>query len=150
MIMELNVTDRETAVQVLRLQQRAYAVEAQIIGNTALPPLRDTVGMLQQCTERFFGYFRDGQLVGAIAYERGGQTLFLCRLMVDPDCFRQGIASALLDFAIKQEPSASNIIVTTGSSNAPAIRFYERHGFYATERIQTPEEIELITLVKEI
>ncbi|WP_244956351.1 hypothetical protein [Geobacillus subterraneus] len=46
MMRELDVTDRETAVQVLRLQRRAYAVEAQIIDNTALPPLRDTVDTL--------------------------------------------------------------------------------------------------------
>ncbi|WP_223812087.1 hypothetical protein [Geobacillus sp. 46C-IIa] len=61
---ELDVTDRETAVQVLRLERRAYAVEAQIIGSTALPPLRDTVDTLRQCGERFFGYFQDGRLVG--------------------------------------------------------------------------------------
>ncbi|WP_233134479.1 N-acetyltransferase [Geobacillus sp. 46C-IIa] len=66
------------------------------------------------------------------------------------DWFRQGIASALLDFVIKQEPSVREIIATTGSRNAPAVRFYERHGFYATERIQTREEIELTTFVKEI
>ncbi|WP_223812074.1 N-acetyltransferase [Geobacillus sp. 46C-IIa] len=85
-----------------------------------------------------------------MAYERGGQTLHLCRLVVDLDWFRQGIASALLDFVIKQEPSVREIIATTGSRNAPAVRFYERHGFYATERIQTREEIELTTFVKEI
>lgn len=74
--------------------------------------------------------------------------LHLCRLMVDPDCFRQGIASALLDFVIKQEPSISEIVVTTGSGNAPAIRFYKHHGFRAIERIETPERIELTKLVK--
>ncbi|MBB6283912.1 GNAT family N-acetyltransferase [Geobacillus subterraneus] len=150
MIRELDMADSDAAIKVLRLERRAYAVEAQIIGSMALPPLRDTVDTLQQCGERFFGYFRDGRLVGAIAYERDGQALHLCRLIVAPDCFRQGIASALLDFVIKQETPISEIIATTGSRNVPAVRFYERHGFYATERIQTPEEIELTTFVKEI
>ncbi|WP_096225387.1 N-acetyltransferase [Geobacillus sp. FJAT-46040] len=148
MIAELHIADDETAVKVLHLQRRAYTIEAQIIGSTALPPLHDTIASLQRCGERFFGYFQGEWLVGAIAYERSGPTLHLCRLMVDPDCFRQGIASTLLDFVIKQEPSISEIVVTTGSGNAPAICFYERHGFRAIERIETPERIELTKLVK--
>ncbi len=148
MIAELHIADDETAVKVLHLQRRAYTIEAQLIGSTALPPLHDTIASLQRCGERFFGYFQGERLVGAIACKRNGKTLRLCRLMVDPDCFRQGIASALLDFVIKQEPSISEIVVTTGSGNAPAIRFYERHGFRAIERIETPERIELTKLVK--
>ncbi|KPD01031.1 Acetyltransferase (GNAT) family protein [Geobacillus sp. BCO2] len=148
MIAELQIADEKTAAMVLRLQRRAYAIEAQIIGSTALPPLHDAIASLQRCGERFFGYFQGEWLVGAIAYERSGSTLHLCRLMVDPDCFRQGIASALLDFVIKQEPSISEIVVTTGSGNAPALRFYGRHGFRAIERIETPERIELTKLVK--
>jgi ribosomal protein S18 acetylase RimI-like enzyme len=148
MIAELHIADDETAVKVLHLQRRAYAIEAQLIGSKALPPLRDTVDALQQCNERFFGYCQGERLVGAIAYERSGPTLRLCRLMVDPDCFRQGIASALLDFVIQQEPSISEITVTTGSGNAPAIRFYERHGFQVIEEMETLEGIKLTTLVK--
>ncbi|WP_445614064.1 GNAT family N-acetyltransferase [Geobacillus sp. YF-1] len=148
MIAELHIADYETAVMVLHLQRRAYTIEAQIIGSTALPPLRDTIASLQRCGERFFGYFQGERLVGAIACERNGKTLHLCRLMVDPDYFRQGIASALLDFVIKQEPSINEIVVTTGSGNVPALRFYERHGFRAIERIETPEGMELMKLVK--
>ncbi|AGT31785.1 N-acetyltransferase GCN5 [Geobacillus genomosp. 3] len=148
MIRELQLADKKTAAKVLHLQRRAYAIEAQLIGSTALPPLRDTVDALQQCGERFFGYCQGKRLVGAIAYKRNGPTLRLCRLMVDPDCFRQGIASALLAFVLQQEPSASGMVVTTGSGNAPAIRFYERHGFHAIEHIETSEGIELTKLVK--
>ncbi|QNU24876.1 GNAT family N-acetyltransferase [Geobacillus zalihae] len=148
MIAELRIADEKMAAMVLRLQRRAYAIEAQLIGSTALPPLHDAIASLQRCSERFFGYFQGEWLVGAIAYERSGPTLHLCRLMVDPDCFRQGIASALLAFVIKQEPSACEMVVTTGSGNTPAIRFYKRHGFRAIERIETPERIELTKLVK--
>ncbi|PJW14597.1 GNAT family N-acetyltransferase [Geobacillus sp. Manikaran-105] len=148
MIAELRIADEKMAAMVLRLQRRAYAIEAQLIGSTALPPLHDTIASLQRCGERFFGYCQGGRLVGAIAYERSGPTLHLCRLMVDPDCFRQGIASALLAFVIKQEPSACEMVVTTGSGNTPAIRFYKRHGFQVIEERETPEGIRLTKLVK--
>ncbi|MDF9298002.1 hypothetical protein, partial [Geobacillus stearothermophilus] len=55
MIAELQIADEKTAAMVLRLQRRAYTIEAQIIGSTALPPLHDTIASLQRCGERFFG-----------------------------------------------------------------------------------------------
>ncbi|KZE93108.1 hypothetical protein AVP43_03086 [Geobacillus stearothermophilus] len=55
MIAELRIADEKTAAMVLRLQRRAYAIEAQLIGSTALPPLHDAIASLQRCGERFFG-----------------------------------------------------------------------------------------------
>ena len=46
MIAELRIADEKMAAMVLRLQRRAYAIEAQLIGSTALPPLHDAIAFL--------------------------------------------------------------------------------------------------------
>jgi len=80
--------------------------------------------MLQQCGERFFGYMKQGQLAGVISYERTKTAVHICRLMVDPGFFRQGIVSALSKFVCHKERDACNITVMTGSANTPALCFY--------------------------
>jgi ribosomal protein S18 acetylase RimI-like enzyme len=148
MIREIDIAAGEWAEAVLRLQLRSYAVEAQLIGFAGLPPLQDTVATLQQCGERFYGYIKQGQLAGAISYERMKKTVHICRLMVDPGFFRQGIASALIEFVCHQERNANEIIVMTGSANIPALRLYERQGFREVEQMRMPEGIWMTKLVK--
>ncbi|MFB5164332.1 GNAT family N-acetyltransferase [Parageobacillus toebii] len=148
MIQEINIEADEWAEAVLLLQFRSYAVEAQLIGFLGLPPLQDTVATLQQCGERFYGYIKQGQLAGAISYERTEKTIHICRLMVDPGFFRQGIASALIEFVCHQERNANEIIVMTGSANIPALRLYERQGFREVEQMRMPEGIWMTKLVK--
>lgn len=150
MIQEIDIEADEWAEAVLLLQFRSYAVEARLIGFLDLPPLQDTVATLQQCGERFFGYMKREQLAGAISYERIEKTVQICRLMVDPDFFRQGIASALIEFVCHKEQNASEIIVTTGSTNMPALRLYQRHGFREVEQMRMPEGIFLTKLVKRL
>jgi ribosomal protein S18 acetylase RimI-like enzyme len=150
MIQEIDIAASEWAEAVLRLQLSSYAVEARLIGFLDLPPLQDTVATLQQCGERFFGYMKQKQLAGAISYERTEKTVQICRLMVDPDFFRQGIASALIEFVCHKERDASEIIVTTGSANMPALRLYERHGFREIGRMRMPEGVFLTKLVKRL
>jgi ribosomal protein S18 acetylase RimI-like enzyme len=150
MIREIDIAAGEWAEAVLRLQLRSYAVEARLIGFPGLPPLQDTVATLRQCGERFFGYMKQEQLAGAISYERTKKTVHICRLMVDPVFFRQGIASALIEFVCRKERDAHEIIVMTGSANTPALRLYERHGFCEVERIRMPEGVSLTKLVKRL
>jgi ribosomal protein S18 acetylase RimI-like enzyme len=148
MIRKIDIAACEWAKAVLHLQLRSYAVEARLIRFLDIPPLQDTVATLQQCGEQFFGYIEQGQLAGAISYERTEKTVHICRLMVDPDFFRQGIASALIEFVCRKERDAHEIIVMTGSDNIPALRLYERHGFCVVERMRMPEGISMTKLVK--
>lgn len=71
-----------------------------------------------------FWIMKQGQLAGAISYERTKTAVHICRLMVDPGFFRQGSASALIKFVCHKERDACNITVMTGSANTPALCFY--------------------------
>lgn len=128
-IRKINLRDRSVTRQLLSLQQASYAVEVRLIGLTDIPPLKDTVKTLRQSGETFYGYFMTEELVGALSYKRTGDVLDICRLMVHPAHFRQGIASELLQRIETAEHSIRKVTVTTSTKNEPAKSLYKRHGF---------------------
>jgi ribosomal protein S18 acetylase RimI-like enzyme len=150
LICPIDITSIEWAEKVLHLQFLSYAIEAQIIGFADLPPLKDTVQTLQQSGERFYGFFMNGELAGVISYERVGERVQICRLMVHPDFFRHGIGGALVKFICDVERDTKEIIVTTGTANTPAINLYQRHGFQEMERIEVAEGVSITKLMKRI
>lgn len=129
----LDLCNQLIAEQVLALQKLSYQVEADLIGYSGIPPLQDSLESLQACQEIFYGLRVGVDLVGAIAYERHEEIVEICRLMVHPDWFRQGIASRLLRSVEEADAAVRTFRVSTGSGNLPAIRLYQRAGYVAQQ-----------------
>lgn len=132
----LDLTDRETARTVLRLQRRAYRAEAEFIGFDEIPPLQESLEELERSGETFLGAYIEGVLAGVISWRLEGDVLDLHRLVVDPDRHRGGLGTALLRAALAAEPLARRAIVQTGASNEPADRLYRREGFVEVDEIE--------------
>jgi ribosomal protein S18 acetylase RimI-like enzyme len=129
-ISELDLTDDVVAANVHKLGRRAYAVEAELIGSTAIPALHETMDEMRAESLRWFGAWTDECLAGFAAWNRGPHGLLdIERLCVDPDFFRRGIASRLLRRVLAE---GGNATVSTGAANIPAIGLYERFGFTRT------------------
>jgi GNAT superfamily N-acetyltransferase len=146
----MDVTDREVAEILLKLQIPAYMVEAQLINFYDIPPLKDTVETLQTCGEHFFGYFKENELCGAISYLVKGKTLDIHRLIVNPNHFRKGIAKKLFLFIEEYVEGFDTIIVSTGSKNKPAVEFYLKRGFTVERVVQVNEQLSLTFFEKKI
>ena len=147
-IKHLDITDLAMATAVLALQRQAYRVEAEWLGRDDIPPLNEDTHDLQACGETFFGTVADGTLVGVISYKLVADTLDLHRLMVHPEHFRRGIARALVGFVEARESQARRAIVSTGSGNLPARRFYRRLGFQQTGEREPAPGLWIVTLEK--
>lgn len=139
MIGPLDLADAATVRELVALQRAAYAVEAELLGTGAIPALRETEAQLAACGETFLGAVRDERLVGAVSFRRDGDTLDIHRLMVHPDCFRRGIAGALLDAL----PAAARYVVSTGAANLPARALYERRGFRLVGERDLPDGVRI-------
>ncbi|WP_027409427.1 GNAT family N-acetyltransferase [Anoxybacteroides tepidamans] len=150
MIQKIETRFPKWAQAVLELQLASYAVEAKLINFDDLPPLKDTVETIQQSDEIFYGFFVRETLAGAISYERQHQTVHICRMMVHPDYFRRGIASSLIQFICDLENDATEITVTTGTNNAPAIHLYKRHGFKEVGKIEVASGIYITKFSKRL
>jgi ribosomal protein S18 acetylase RimI-like enzyme len=137
------------------LQRAAYAVEASLIGNCAIPGLSESVGALGQSREGFFGAWTsgagdgavdagEGVLVGLVAIERepgraewpAGVTR-ISRLAVDPAWHRRGVGRALILDVIDR--TGGVVVVSTGAANTPARRLYEGVGMLWLRDFFTPD-----------
>ncbi|WP_338754535.1 GNAT family N-acetyltransferase [Bacillus sp. FJAT-52991] len=147
MIKELDITNRKVAEEVLNVQLLSYQIEADIIGFSDLPPLKDTVETLQPCGETFFGYFINEELCGAISIKIEKDMVDIHRLIVHPKHFRKGIAEKLLNI-IEKKQEVEKVIVSTGSKNTPAVQFYLKHGFQVVEEIKVNEHLSLTRFEK--
>jgi ribosomal protein S18 acetylase RimI-like enzyme len=134
-IRAIDVTDPETAEQLLAVQHRAYAVEAELIGFDGIPPLQEDLAGLMASTEYWLGRYDGSSLVGAVAYELPDpETVEISRLVVDPAYTRQGHGRALLDHLDELERRPTSL-VSTGTKNTPATRLYESRGYQELDRI---------------
>jgi ribosomal protein S18 acetylase RimI-like enzyme len=134
-IRPIDVTDPATAEQLLTVQHRAYAVEAELIGFDGIPPLQEDLAGLMASTEHWLGRYDGSSLVGAVAYELpDADTVEISRLVVDPARPRQGHGRALLDHLDALEPRPISL-VSTGSANTPATSLYLSRGYQEIERI---------------
>ncbi|WP_051452025.1 GNAT family N-acetyltransferase [Actinospica robiniae] len=127
----LDLADPETLRQLWDLQRISYAVEARLIGFDGIPALHESLEQLRATDESSLGVCDGQKLIGAVSWTRlVDGTLDICRLVVDPEAHRRGVATALLDALDSLEP-ADLTIVSTGTANLPALALYRRRGFVA-------------------
>jgi len=147
MIKKLNHTSATTANMIYEVFQVSYRIEATLLNADYFPPLQITAEAIQKRETSFFGFWKADKLAAVIELDelKSISTTDICSLVVAPDYFRQGIALALLTFAVSYYPSSS-IIVETGALNVPAITLYKRFGFKETGKYMTTVDIEKIKL----
>jgi ribosomal protein S18 acetylase RimI-like enzyme len=126
------------AARLHAIQIAAYAVEAALIDNEAIPPLHESVDDLRRRPFDWLAALDGEQIIGAIALQPRADVVDIHRLIVDPAAFRRGAGSALIQ-AVLDQAGARPVFVATGAANAPARRLYERLGFTLTrEREAAP------------
>ena len=130
LIKKIDLSDKTLANQLLAVSLLAYKEESKIINYPQLPPLKENVVELMQSKTDFFGCFCGEKLVGAIELESKNSAIWICRLVVRPDYFQQGIASKLLAKILDDH---ATFFVGTAEKNRPAINLYTKFGFHYKE-----------------
>lgn len=149
MIRKIDLTDHHQVLDLLFLQQLSYRVEAELIGFKEIPPLWDSPKTLRESGECFFGYYDDdNKLAGAVSVKQGPKEMTLCRMMVHPDYFRQGIATQLLQYAESLAVPGLMIRVSTGTNNEPAVRLYTKFGYEPGQVMEVSPGITLTVYYK--
>jgi ribosomal protein S18 acetylase RimI-like enzyme len=135
------IIDSAVARDLLRIQHRAYAVEAALIGDDRIPALHETVADLTAANLRWWvavddapGGPDEGRILGAIGFTVGA-IVDIDRLVVDPGAFRRGIGRTLVD-SVVSAAGGRPVDVATGAANVPARRLYESIGFRLVDEIE--------------
>ena len=145
MIIKLDQTKNTQAMRIHGVFQRAYLVEAQLIGVREFPPLkRAQSDILTSCSE-FYGYIEADTLAAVIEIARNKSILEVHSLTVAPAFFRRGIADKLMQYVLN-ELGAIKALVETAAANEPALRLYKKHGFEITKYFTPDHGIEKVAL----
>ena len=128
----LDLSHRNDAVQLWKVQRRAYRIEADLIGFDGIPPLHESLDEMLAQPLRWLGIRVDGCIVAALGYTVGGGACDIDRLVVDPDHFGRGYGSALVAALL----DCPRITVSTGTANTPARRLYEKLGFQVIDELE--------------
>lgn len=137
MIKQINHQDRNISKQIVSVQIPAYKIEAQIIGFDGIPQLKDTVDTIETSSEIFIGYTQEDRLIAFLSYLQEENEFDICRLVVHPNYFKQGIARKLLKYFLNEIVSPpKKVIVSTGADNVPAINLYKSEGFAFLKNIE--------------
>lgn len=94
-----------------------------------IPPLLESFAEFQECEEKFLGFYKNKELIGAVSYITEKCQLTLCRMVVHPNHFRKGVAQCLLETLVIEESHVTTLKVSTGKANTPAFQLYLKNGF---------------------
>lgn len=148
MIHKLDINNRYTRLEIIELQRAGYVIEAALINYYEIPGLLEDESSLLETTEIFYGYSTHEKLVGIISYNIFDTTLDIHRLVVHPDYFNRGIATAMLKQIENHSKEIKRIIVSTGKKNYPAYNLYLKLGFKVVEEKEIAEGLAIVFFEK--
>lgn len=132
-IILLNHKDGCISKEIYTIFQNSYQKEADLIGIKNFPPLQRTKQNIQESNTQFWGLRQSEQLAAVVETSCIQRQLDIHSLVVNPSFFRQGLASYLLQFILKNS-NWTTAIVETAVANQPAIKLYQKLGFIERKR----------------
>ena len=82
------------------LFQRSYQIEALILEADNFPPLKRTLEQYINTDTEFYGFWQEQTLAAVIELRFSRQSIHVQSLVVDPDFFRHGIATKLMNHVL--------------------------------------------------
>lgn len=143
MIERLHQAQLAVAREIYLVFQLSYAIEAKLLNAINFPPLERSINDIMASRTQFYGYRDSGQLKAVVELSSNAATTHIQSLVVRPECFRQGIGSALIRFVLRKYDSKT-FTVETGLANDPATKLYERFGFKAARQWNTDHGVRKI------
>ncbi len=119
------------AAEILALQKRAYALEAEVTGDYHMEPLTQTVESIRADFARMvvLKAVQDGRIVGSVRAHQDEGTVTIRRLIVEPALHGQGIGSQLLRAVEESFPDCERYELFTARQSPRNVRFYSRRGY---------------------
>lgn len=136
--------------EILALQYIAYQSEARLFNSMDIPPLKQTIDEVRNEFDN--GIFlkavdESGNIIGSVrAYEKDN-TVYIGKLMVQPNMQKKGLGTKLLLEIEKQYPNKRYELFTSTKSISN-IRLYEKLGYKIFRKEAVSKELEFVYLEK--
>lgn len=138
----------DDAEAVLALQRQAYASEAALYDDWAIPPLTQTLAELRGefATHRILVARSENGLVGSVRGRLVDGTCHVGRLVVAPEHRRRGLGSRLMAAIEAAFPEAVRFELFTGHRSAGNLALYRRLGYEEFRRQAVSPRLTIVFL----
>ena len=147
---EIKKADKADLKEILELQYLAYQSEAALFGGKKIPPLTETPEEIE--AEYVQGIIlkmvdSDGRIIGSVRAKEEEGTVYVGKLMVNPDYQKKGYGTRLLLSIEKYFPEKRFELFTSTRSLAN-IRMYERMGYNLFDTKDVDDELTFVYMEK--
>ena len=135
--------------EILDLQYLSYQSEADLFGSRDIPPLKQT---LDEVIEEFnsgliLKMVLDDKIIGSVRAKVKDNTVYIGKLMVDPDHRCKGYGSRLLA-AIEGYFPCKRYELFTSTRSIDNIRLYQKMGYRIFEHKKVSDELTFVYMEK--
>jgi GNAT superfamily N-acetyltransferase len=143
--MEIKIAIRSDAQEILSLQKLAYQSEAAIYDDYKIPPLTQSLESIdaQFDDHTFLKAVEEGRIVGSVRAKTIGDTCYIGRLIVHPDCQNKGIGAKLMA-EIERLRQAERYELFTGVKSERNLYLYRKLGY---RQFRTEDETDRVKIV---
>ena len=148
--MNILKADYKDLEEILRLQYLAYKSEAALFGTDDIPPLKQTIkeviyeydhGIILKLVDD------DNVIIGSVRAKEENDTVYIGKLMVNPDHRGNGYGKRLLK-GIEKYSSCNRCELFTSTRSVDNIRLYEKNGYKEFKREALNEELIFVYMEK--
>ena len=147
MIVKIDNKRNQIALEIRRIFQASYAIEAKMLKAIDFPPLKRTISQFIDSNSEFYAYYMKQNIAGLIEISSNQSITHIQSLVVYPKYFRQGIGRELVMFVLDTYTSV-NFTVETGLDNYPAIKLYISLGFKEQGQWDTDHGVRKVSFKK--
>ncbi len=128
MDIDIVLASKDETPEILGLQKIAYRQEAILYEDWTIRPLTQTLCEIRAEFDHsaFLAARQEGRLVGSVRAKSASATCRTGRLIVHPDCRRQGIGTLLMKNIEVSFPCAKLFELFTGTKSIDNIRLYTK------------------------
>jgi ribosomal protein S18 acetylase RimI-like enzyme len=140
------------AQEILDLQKLAYISEAEIYNDFTIPPLTQT---LPEMLDDFKNYTilkatNNGIIVGSVRGQMTGDSVYVGRLMVDPEFQNKGLGTRLMLAIEVAFPQAKKFTLGTGQRSLRNLYLYDKLGYKIVSSDAVTGDLILVHLEKTV
>ncbi len=139
------------AADIVALQKAAYQSEAKLYDDWTIPPLTQTLSLIEAEFDMmiFLKAIHQDVIVGSVRALSENDTCFINRLIVAPQHQRKGVGTQLMQRIERQFPQVVRFELFTGSRSQRNIRFYQRLGYRAFREQDLSPKVRLVFMEKQ-
>ena len=149
---KVEMASAKDAEEILDLQKLAYITEAETYDDYTIPPLTQT---LPEMLDDFRNYTvlkatSDDVIVGSVRGQLTGDSVYIGRLMVDPEYQNKGLGTRLMLALESAFPQAKKFTLGTGHRSARNLYLYNKLGYKIVSSEVVNENLVMVHLEKAI